>query len=322
VNLPQTNSSITSDFSKPGHFFSGDRIFTGLTSSAAYLVLFTLLAILIVLGIKAWPAFSAFGLPFLWSSSWNPVTEQFGALSSIGGTVATSVIAMLIAVPISFGIAVFINELAPDWLKRPIGTAIELLAAIPSIIYGMWGLFIFAPFFADHIQPAVTRILGALPLVGGLFQGPPLGISVFNAGIVLAVMVIPFITAIVRDVFATVPKELKESAYAMGCNTTEVVWRVVLPYSRTGAIGGILLGLGRALGETMAVTFVIGNAHRLNLGLFMPGNTISSTLANEFTEADSGVYSSSLIALGLILFLITFFVVAIARIALVRSSRH
>lgn len=322
MNAPHDTHSSAPLLSRAKQHFNPDRVFIGLTQTAAYSVLIILCGIIVVLGIKAWPALEEFGLPFLWSDAWNPVTEQFGALTSIAGTFATSIIAMVVAVPVSFGIATFINEMAPEWFKRPVGTAIELLAAIPSIIYGMWGLFIFAPYFADHVQPVITNLLGDLPLIGPLFQGPPLGISIFNAGIVLAVMVIPYITSIMRDVFATVPQELKESAYALGCNTTEVVWNVVLPYSRIGVIGGILLGLGRALGETMAVTFVIGNAHRLHLGLFEPGNTISSTLANEFTEADPGIYTSSLIALGLILFLVTFVVVASARLALLSGSKN
>ncbi|MEJ2479195.1 MAG: phosphate ABC transporter permease subunit PstC [Acidihalobacter sp.] len=299
----------------------GDRLFKGSTLFFALFVLGALAAILVALAIAAWPALSHFGWGFLTSSEWNPVTLKFGALSPITGTLVTSVIAMLIGVPVSFGIALFITEMAPAWLKRPVGTAIELLAAIPSIIYGMWGLFVFAPFFADNVQPVMTDLLGGLPLIGPMFQGPPIGIGVFNAGFILAIMVIPFIASIMRDVFEVVPRTLKESAYAMGSTTWEVVWKVVLPYTKVGVVGGIMLGLGRALGETMAVTFVIGNAHGLNLSLFMPGNTISSTLANEFTEADAPLYTSSLIALGLLLFVITVIVLSFARVLLMRLER-
>jgi phosphate transport system permease protein len=301
----------------------GDRLFTGATLFFALFVLMALVAILAALAVASWPALEHFGWGFLTSSEWNPVTEQFGALSPIVGTLVTSLIALLIGVPVSFGIALFITEMAPAWMKRPVGTAIELLAAIPSIIYGMWGLFIFAPFFADYIQPLMTDTLGKLPFLGEMFQGPPIGIGVFNAGFILAIMVIPFIASIMRDVFEVVPRTLKESAYAMGATTWEVVWKIVLPYTKAGVVGGIMLGLGRALGETMAVTFVIGNAHDLHLSLFMPGNTISSTLANEFTEADSALYTSSLVALGLLLFVITVIVLSLARLLLMKlETRH
>ncbi|WP_236717249.1 phosphate ABC transporter permease subunit PstC [Acidihalobacter prosperus] len=299
----------------------GDRLFQWTTLFFALFVLGVLAAILLTLAWSAWPAFEHFGWHFLVSSEWNPVTLKFGALSPMVGTLVTSLIAMLFGIPISFGIALFITEMAPDWLKRPVGTAIELLAAIPSIIYGMWGLFVFAPYFTDHIQPLMTDTLGVLPLIGPMFQGPPIGISVFSAGFILAIMVIPFIAAIMRDVFEIVPRTLKESAYAMGSTRWEVIWRVVLPYTKVGVIGGIMLGLGRALGETMAVTFVIGNAHDLHLSLFMPGNTISSTLANEFTEADGKLYTSSLIALGFLLFVITVIVLSFARLLLMRLER-
>ena len=242
-----------------------------------------------------------------------------GALVAIFGTLVSSAIAMIIAVPLSFGIALFITELSPRWLKRPIGTAIELLAAIPSIIYGMWGLFIFAPMFADHVQPWITDHLADWPLIGPLFDGPPMGIGMFTAGLILAIMIMPFITAVMRDVFEIVPSVLKESAYGLGATTSEVVVKVVLPYTKVGVLGGIMLGLGRALGETMAVTFVIGNAHRIHASLFMPGTTISATLANEFTEAVGEIYTSSLLALGLILFLITFVVLALAQLLLLRT---
>ncbi|MGW8246944.1 MAG: phosphate ABC transporter permease subunit PstC [Acidiferrobacterales bacterium] len=297
-----------------------DRLFRGMTRSFAYLVLIIVAAILISLIVGAWPALNKFGFGFISSTQWNPVTEEFGALVAIFGTLVTSAIALVIAVPVSFGIAVFITELSPAWLKRPIGTAIELLAAIPSIIYGMWGLFVFVPVFSEHVQPWMTEHLGGIPFVGALFDGPPMGIGVFTAGLILAIMVLPFITAVMRDVFEVVPSVLKESAYGLGATTWEVVRGVVLPYTKVGVVGGIMLGLGRALGETMAVTFVIGNAHRISSSLFMPGNTISSSLANEFTEAVGEVYTSSLISLGLVLFLITFIVLALAKLLLIRLA--
>lgn len=300
----------------------GDRLFSGATLGFALLVLGVLAAILIALALAAWPALSHFGWGFLISDAWNPVTEQFGALAPIVGTLLTSLIALSIAVPVSFGIALFITELAPLWLQRPVGIAIELLAAIPSIIYGMWGLFVFSPFFADHIQPLFSNTLGQLPLIGPMFQGPPIGIGVLNAGFILAIMIIPFIASIMRDVFEVVPRTLRESAYALGATTWEVVWKIVLPYTKVGVVGGVMLGLGRALGETMAVTFVIGNAHDLNLSLFMPGGTISSTLANEFTEADSALYTSSLVALGLLLFVITVIVLSLARLLLLHLEKQ
>jgi phosphate transport system permease protein len=294
-------------------FYHGTRIF-------AWAVLAVIIAILVSLFIGAAPALKKFGFGFLASRAWNPVTEEFGALVSIYGTLITSAIAMVIGIPVSFGIALFITELSPIWLKRPIGTAIELLAAIPSIVYGMWGLFVFAPYFGDTIQPWITDHLGPVPLIGALFSGPPLGIGVFTAGIILAIMVIPFMSAVMRDMFEVVPPVLKESAYGIGATTWEVVRHVVLPYTKIGVVGGIMLGLGRALGETMAVTFVIGNANRIHASLFMPGTTISSTLANEFTEAVGKMYTSSLIALGLILFLITFVVLAVAKFMLFRLA--
>jgi phosphate transport system permease protein len=294
-------------------FYHGTRIF-------AWAVLVVISAIIISLFVGAAPALKKFGFGFLASKAWNPVTKDFGALVSIYGTLVTSAIAMIIGIPVSFGIALFITELSPVWLKRPIGIAIELLAAIPSIIYGMWGLFVFAPFFGDHIQPWVSDHVGSVPLIGALFSGPPLGIGILTAGIILAIMVIPFMSAVMRDMFEVVPAVLKESAYGIGATTWEVVRHVVLPYTKTGVVGGIMLGLGRALGETMAVTFVIGNAHRINISLFMPGNTISSSLANEFTEAVGTMYTSSLIALGLILFVITFVVLAAAKFLLFRLA--
>jgi phosphate transport system permease protein len=298
----------------------GDQLFGGLTLLFAALVLFSVLGVLIVLCEGAWPALRTFGARFVTRKDWNPVTGEFGALAPLYGTVVTSLIALLVGVPVSFGIALVITELAPTWLKRPIGVAIELLAAIPSIIYGMWGLFVFAPAFSAHVQPWLTAHVGQLPLLGALFQGPPMGIGMLTAGIILAIMVIPFMAAVMRDVFETVPAALRESAYAMGATTWEVVWRVVLPYTRVGVIGGVMLGLGRALGETMAVTFVIGNAHDVNVSLFMPGNTISSTLANEFTEAVNPLYTSSLLALALVLFVLTLVVLVAARLMLLKLA--
>lgn len=297
-----------------------DRLFEYATHFFALLVLTVVVGILVLLVYGAAPAIKAFGAGFLTSTEWNPVTEKFGALVAIYGTIVTSIIAMLIAVPVSFGIALFITEMAPQWLKRPIGTAIELLAAIPSIIYGMWGLFVFAPLFADHVQPWLIEHLGDVPVIGALFQGAPMGIGMFSAGLILAIMVIPFIAAVMRDVFEIVPALHKESAYGLGATTWEVVWHIVLPYTKVGVIGGIMLGLGRALGETMAVTFVIGNAHDISASLFMPGSTIASVLANEFTEADGKVYTSSLVSLGLVLFLITFVVLAFAKLLLLRLT--
>jgi phosphate transport system permease protein len=288
----------------------------------ALVVLGVLLAVLATLFEGSLPALRKFGFGFLTSVRWNPVTEDFGAGVTIYGTLVTSLIAMLIGVPVSFGIALFITELCPRWLRRPLSTAVELLAAIPSIIYGMWGLFVLAPYLADHVQPWMTSHVGKWPLIGALFQGPPMGIGVFTAGLILAIMVIPFISSVMRDVFLTVPGVLKESSYALGATTWEVNWNVVLPYAKVGVAGGIMLGLGRAMGETMAVTFVIGNAHHLSASLFMPGNTISSNLANEFTEAVGDLYTSSLIALGLILFVITCIVIGLSKLMLRRLERR
>jgi phosphate transport system permease protein len=299
-----------------------DRLFRHATRGFAFLVLALLVGIIVSLVLGSLPALQAFGLRFLVNSHWNPVTEDFGALVPMVGTLVTSFIALLIGIPVSFGIALFLTELSPVWLRRPLGTAIELLAAIPSIIYGMWGLFVFAPVFADHVQPALTATLGEIPLAGVLFRGPPIGIGVLTAGVILAVMVIPFIASVMRDVFEIVPAVLKESAYALGSTTWEVVWNVVLPYTKVGVVGGVMLGLGRALGETMAVTFVIGNAHRLTSSLMLPGNSIASTLANEFTEAVGDLYYSSLIELGLILFLITFVVLACSKLLLMRLAKQ
>jgi phosphate transport system permease protein len=293
-------------------------LFENVTRFFALVVFSLLAAILISLLIGSQVTLEKYGLRFLWNPEWDPVREDFGALVPIYGTLMTSLIALLIGVPVSFGIALFLTELSPNWLKRPLGTAIELLAAIPSIIYGMWGLFVFAPLFQSHLQPALINAFGAIPL----FRGPPLGIGMLTAGLILSIMVIPFITAVMRDVFELVPPLLKESAYGLGATTWEVVWKVVLPYTKVGVIGGVMLGLGRALGETMAVTFVIGNAHRLAISLMAPGNSIASALANEFTEAVGDVYFSALIELGLILFLITTVVLALSKLLLLRLSRH
>jgi phosphate transport system permease protein len=299
-----------------------DRFFKGAFASAAWLVLIVLFAIAVSTLWGGREAFSKFGWNFLVSADWDAVQQKFGALVPIYGTLVTALIAMLIAVPVSFGIALFLTEVAPGWLRSPVASAIELLAGIPSIIYGMWGLFVFVPFMAAHVIPFLNAHLGQWPILGPLFRGPPLGIGMLTAGIVLAVMVIPFISAVMRDVFLTVPTRLKESAYALGSTTWEVAWDVVLPYTRTAVIGGVFLGLGRALGETMAVTFVLGNAHQLTASLLMPGNSIAATLANEFTEADSDIYRSSLIALGFLLFVVTFIVLAIAKWMLMRLSRR
>lgn len=299
-----------------------EMLFRGATFVAAVLVLALLGGVVLSLIHGAWPAVSHFGFAFLTREVWNPVTDQYGSLAPMYGTVVTSLIAMIIAIPVSFGIALFLTELAPAWLKRPVGVAIELLAAVPSIIFGIWGLFVLAPVLQRHVQPWLIEWLGPLPIVGKLFQGPPFGIGILTASVVLAIMVLPFISAVMRDVFETVPDVLKESAYGLGATTWEVVWKVVVPYSRTGIVGGIMLGLGRALGETMAVTFVIGNAHRISPSLLAPGTTISASIANEFTEAVGDLYTSSLVALGAQLFLITFTVIAAARFMLMRLERR
>jgi phosphate transport system permease protein len=300
----------------------GDTIFRALTRAAAIGVLVILGGVIISLIDGSLPAFRAFGLNFLFEERWNPVTERFGALAPIYGTLVTSFIAMLIAVPVGLLIAVFLTELCPMWLRRPIGIAIELLAGIPSIIYGIWGLFVFAPFLQETLQPFLIATFGNIPVLSTLFAGPPYGIGMLTAGLILAIMVLPFVTSISRDVFEAVPPVLKEAAYGVGCTTWEVVRYVVVPYTRVGVIGGVMLGLGRALGETMAVTFVIGNAHKVSASLLAPGTTISATIANEFTEAVGDLYTSSLIALGLILFVITFIVLAIARYMLLRIERR
>jgi phosphate transport system permease protein len=299
-----------------------ERVFRGATLAAAILVLSLLGGVVFTLLKGAWPAFSHFGFHFLTSEVWNPVTDKYGALAPIYGTLVTSSLAMLFALPISLGIAIFLTELAPSWLKRPVGVAIELLAAVPSIIFGIWGLFVLSPILQRHVQPVLIEWLGPLPGIGKLFQGPPYGIGILTASIVLAIMVIPFISAVMRDVFETVPDVLKESAYGLGATTWEVIWKVVVPHTRAGMVGGIMLGLGRALGETMAVTFVIGNSHRIATSLLAPGTTISAAIANEFTEAVGDLYTSSLIALGALLYLITLIVIASARFMLLRLDRR
>ena len=298
-----------------------DDLFRILTRSAALAVLVILGGVIVSLIIGSIPALKAFGLEFPFSQSWNPVTEKFGALAPIYGTLVTSFIAMLIAVPVGLMVAFFLTELCPKWLRRPIAIAIELLAGIPSIIYGIWGLFVFAPFMQEYIQPLLIGAFGNVPVLSSLFAGPPYGIGVLTSALILAIMVLPFITSISRDVFDAVPPVLKEAAYGLGCTTWEVFRNVVLPFTRVGVIGGVMLGLGRALGETMAVTFVIGNAHKVSASLLAPGTTISATIANEFTEAVGDLYTSSLIALGLILFVITFIVLAAARLMLARIER-
>jgi phosphate transport system permease protein len=300
----------------------GDIAFRHLTRAAAICVLLLLSGVIVSLIQGSYLALSTFGLNFLITDVWNPVTEKFGAAAPIYGTLVTALIAMLIAVPVGLMIAFFLTELCPQWLRRPIGIAIELLAGIPSIIYGIWGLFIFAPFLQQTLQPFLIKTLGNVPIIAPLFEGPPYGIGMLTAGLILAVMVLPFVTSISRDVFDAVPAVLKEAAYGVGCTTWEVVRYVVLPYARVGVIGGVMLGLGRALGETMAVTFVIGNAHRVSASLLAPATTIAASIANEFTEAETPMYSSALIALGLILFVITFIVLAAARYMLLRIERR
>lgn len=299
-----------------------DLLFHRFTMLFAALVMLVLAGIVISLTLGAWPALREFGLRFAVRAEWDPVGLQFGALIAIWGTLATSLIALAIAFPVSFGIALFLTEICPAWLRRPMGMAVELLAGVPSIIYGMWGFFYFAPLFGDYVQPLLADTLGRLPVIGALFSGPPTGIGILTAGIILAVMIIPFIASVMRDVFEIVPAVLKESAYGLGCTKWEVVRRVVLPYTRTGVVGGVMLGLGRALGETMAVTFVIGNSHQLSWSLFAAGNSISSTLANEFNEAEKALHVSSLYALGLILFVISFVVLAAAKLMLIRMARQ
>jgi len=297
-----------------------DRIFFYMTLASAAFVVLLLLGVMVSLLIGAWPALSTFGPSFIWTQRWSPVKEIFGALAPIYGTIITSLIAMIIGIPVSFGIAIFLTEICPQPLRRPIGTAIELLAGIPSIIYGLWGFFFLAPVLQTTVQPWLIGSIGKVPGIGILFGGAPYGIGLMTAGIILAIMVLPFITSITRDVFMTVPVLLRESAYGMGMTTWEVVMAIIIPYTRVGLVGGIMLGLGRALGETMAVTFVIGNSHNISSSLLAPATTISSTIANEFAEAHGELYTSSLIALGLILFVITFAVLAAAKWMLGRAE--
>ncbi|MBI5236639.1 MAG: phosphate ABC transporter permease subunit PstC [Deltaproteobacteria bacterium] len=287
-----------------------DALFKGLCRFFALSVIVLMIAIFIVLVKEAYPSIRAFGWGFLTGSTWDPVAPEFGALPAIYGTLISSLIALAIALPVSLGIAVFITEMSPSWLKAPIGAAIELLAAIPSIIYGMWGLFVFAPLFAEHVQPFFIERLGFIPL----FAGAPLGIGMFPAGFILAIMIIPFISSVMRDLFQMVPPILKESGYGVGATKWEVIWKVVVPYAGSGIFGAVILGLGRALGETMAVTFIIGNSFRISASLFDPGTSISAKLANEFTEAVEDIYLSSLVELGLILFVITFMALATAKL--------
>jgi len=294
--------------------------FEKLTMIFAATTLVALLGIIVSLFVSAWPALKQFGIPFFYTVEWDIVNSEFGGLIAIFGTVVTATIAILLAVPLSFGIAVFLTETCPMQLRKPLGTAVELLAAVPSIIYGMFGLFIFAPLFAEYIQPALAASFGQLPVIGYLFTGAFNGIGILAAGLILAMMILPFIASVMRDVFEIVPPILKESAYGLGCTTWEVVTHIVLPYTKGGVVGGVMLGLGRALGETMAVTFVIGNAHKISTSLFSPGNSIASTLANEFGEAEPGLHYSSLFALGLALFLITFVVLSLAKWMLIRAE--
>ena len=295
-----------------------DTLFSGLAHGAAWLTLALMAGIIASLFVGAAPAIQEFGLGFLWSTEWDPVKEKFGGLVMIYGTLMTSFIALVIAVPVSFGIALFLTEMSPGWLKRPLGIAIELLAAVPSIVYGMWGLLVFSPILSTYVQQPLQKLLKGVPVLEGFVSGAPVGIGILSAGIILAIMVIPFIAATMRDVFEVTPPMLKESAYGLGATTWEVVRHVVLPYTKTGVVGGIMLGLGRALGETMAVTFVIGNAYQISAGLFNPSNSIASSLANEFAEAEGELYLSALIELGLILFFITFVVLACSKLLLLR----
>ena len=300
----------------------GDIVFGGIARLAAVVTLLSLGGIIVSLIVASLPTIHKLGLSFLWTADWDPPNDVFGALVPIYGTIATSLIALVIAVPVSFGIALFLTELSPTWLRRPLGIAIELLAAIPSIVYGMWGLLVFAPIFARFFQKPMGAVLGSIPFVGALFQGPPIGIGILCAGVILAIMIIPYIASVMRDVFQVTPVLLKESAYGIGCTTWEVMWKIVLPFTKNGVIGGIMLGLGRALGETMAVTFVIGNTNLLSsVSLFAPGNSITSALANEFAEASPGLHTSALMELGLILFVITFIVLAFSKFMLLRLER-
>lgn len=300
-----------------------DLLFAAVVRIAAIVTLLVLGGIIVSLIISSMPTIREFGLSFLWLKEWNPPADKYGALIPIYGTLVTSFIALLIAVPVSFGIALFLTELSPNWLKRPLGIAIELLAAIPSIVYGMWGLFIFAPLFAQYFQQPLSDLLSNVPLIGFLFSGPAFGIGILTAGVILAIMIIPYISSVMRDVFERTPPMMKESAYGLGCTTWEVIWHIVLPFTKNGVIGGIMLGLGRALGETMAVTFVIGNTYNMSsFSLNQPGNSITSALANEFAEAGPGLHTSALMELGLILFVITFIVLALSKLMILRLSQN
>jgi phosphate transport system permease protein len=301
----------------------GDAAFAVAANAAAWLTLLLLVGIILSLVVGAWPAIREYGISFVWRSEWDPVNEKFGGLIMIYGTLATSAIALLIAVPVSFGIALFLTELSPNWLRRPLGVAVELLAAVPSIVYGMWGLMVFGPILATFVQQPLQSAFAGVPVLGALVSGAPVGIGILSAGVILAIMIIPFIASVTRDVFETTPAMLKESAYGLGSTTWEVVWKVVLPYTKSGVVGAVMLGLGRALGETMAVTFVIGNFNQLNsLSLFEAANSITSALANEFAEASPGLHQASLIYLGLILFFITFVVLALSKWLLSRLKRN
>ena len=313
--------STHSTYKPPGKI--GDVVFSLLTQGAAAVTLILLGGIIVSLFVTSWESISAFGLSFIYTADWDPPADKFGALVPIYGTLVTSMIALAIAIPVSFGIALFLTELSPAWLRRPLGTAIELLAAVPSIVYGMWGLLIFSPIFAEYFQKPLAATAGQIPIIGKLFAGAPLGIGLLCAGVILAIMIIPYISAVMRDVFEVTPVLLKESAYGIGCTTWEVMWNVVLPYTKAGVIGGVMLGLGRAIGETMAVTFVIGNTNILNdVSLFSPGNSITSALANEFAEAQPGLHTSALMELGLILFLITLIVLVASKFLLSRLARQ
>ena len=320
ANTGKSQADVSRAMRRRLHLF--DRVFGGLTMAAAIAVLVILAGVLVSLVAGSWLAFSTFGPAFLIDQSWNPVTDKYGAAAAIVGTLTTSIIAMAIAVPVGMGIAIFLTELCPYGLRRPIGIAIELLAGIPSIIYGIWGLFVFAPLVQQYVEPALIGVFGPIPGLNMVFAGPPYGIGTFTTGIILGIMVLPFVSSVSRDVFETVPPVLKEAAYGVGATKWEVVSNVVIPYTRTGVVGGVMLGLGRALGETMAVTFVIGNAHKISASILAPGTTISASIANEFTEAVGDLYTSSLVALGLILFVITFIVLAAARLMLMQLDRR
>jgi phosphate transport system permease protein len=319
TNVAVTATSHPRGGARPGRL--GNILFGGSAWTFGILVLVLLAAVMIALVIGALPAFQQFGISFVWTEVWNPVKDHYGALSPLYGTLITAFIAMIVGVPISLGIAIFLTELCPNYLKRPISTAVELLAAVPSIIYGMWGLFVLAPLMQKYIEPFLIGTVGNLPILGNLFQGPPYGIGLFTAGIILSAMVLPYMVSIMRDVFETVPPQLRESAYGLGATTWEVVRSVVLPYSRVGVIGAFMLALGRALGETMAVTFVVGNSYHIATSILAPGATISASLANEFAEAD-GLQLSSLLALGFLLFVLTFSVIGVARLMLMRLQKR